>query len=547
MRLVREIKTAVSGHGHGCDCIACTEKYQVGEAAVDKTLVLRVAAAAVLVAAAWIMNASLPSASLLLAILSMLTAACDRFIRAVSACMRRAERQEDLLMFIAAIAAVAVGRPLEGAFGVILLQIGAVIQGHSRECARREIAELYPDGVTQHSSRAEAFIARFARIYTPIIMGIALVIAVIFPAVFHSTVRDGVYRALVLLVIACPCALTVCVPLTYFAGAGAMARHGVFVRETRTEAVLCRVSTAVFDQKSTLEGEGLRVVSVKSERMEAEVMLRIAAHACAYSDGVFARAVKAAYQDTIYIELIQSFWQEPERGITVEVDNVSIILGVLDFVRDHGVDPGEDAVPELSVYLAIDGKYAGRILLGRVPKSDAAASISALSWDKDRSVVMLSDESTSAAEKFARSAGIGRYYAECTPARKGEIVADLALRSGKNDALLYAGALPSDAACFAAADVGLSSMENAMQADMSAKEPGPSAVRRAIACAMRTRKILRQNVIGALAFKILVLGLDMLGVCPLWLAVFSDAGVTLAATLNAMRALRAPAEIVSAE
>lgn len=379
---------------------------------------------------------------------------------------------------------------------------------------------------------------RFSRFYTPSILVIAVVIAVIIPIFLHTTVREGIYRALILLVIACPCALITAISLTYLAGIGCAAEQGITVCITRAMDDLGSVATVVFDQKASLEGEDLRVISVKSDRMDADMLLRIAAHACAYSDGKYAESIKAAYHDTIYIELIQSFTQEPGRGITVEVDGVSIILGVEEFVREHGVEPGIDAVQEPSVYLAIDGTYAGRILLGPVAKPLTNAAVTALSWEKDRQIVMLSEEPAAVAEKFARLAGIVQYYAGCTAEAKADTVNDLRERGRKNTALLFAGDPKADPAAFAAADIGLTSADkDDGRTDVLVTESAPTAIVRATDTAKRTRSIVRQSVLGILVFKLMVLLFDMLGVCPLWLAVFADAGMALAATVCAMRAM----------
>lgn len=538
MGLFREIEKAASGHGHGCGCADCQEAYVASRPrGLDGALLWRIAAGAVLFAAAWVLSAPLPAASLLLAIASILCAGYDRFIRAVAGCIRERKIDEELLMAIVAVAACAIGRAVEAAAGMLLVQLAALVRGLAAERVRRSLSVLAEDGcsrLTEDASREEEFITHFARFYTPIILGLAAVMAVLFPTVLHQTVREGIYRALILMVIACPCAMILSVPLAYLAGIGGAAAQGVAVKSTGAMERLSRVGTCVFDQSAALEGGGLRVLSVRSDRMEADVLLRIAAHACAYSDGAYAEAIKAACRDTIYIELIQSFAQEPGRGITVEVDGVSIILGTEDFVREHDVDPGIDAVPETSAYLAIDGQYAGRILLGPTAKPGSAKAMEALTWDRDRRVVLLSEADAPAAEKFARLVGVGQYYARCTAEKKAETVTDLKNRLTKNSTLLYAGDARTDAACFALADVGLSVDGGT---DLHAPDGDPAAAVRALTAARHAHSVVMQNVIGILAFKALVLILDMAGVCPLWLAVFADTGVSLAAALNSLRAL----------
>jgi Cd2+/Zn2+-exporting ATPase len=456
-------------------------------------------------------------------------------------------------MSIVAVASVIIGEASEGASVMILYQLGELFQGYAVAKVRHNIEGLMENRSPETNAvlsdvrsdkgekgKTEEFITHFAHIYTPVVLGIAVIIAIVSPLLLHTTVVEGIYRALVLMVIACPCAIVISVPLSYFAGIGGATRQGILFKSTCAMDAVSRTSAVVFDKTGALEDEGLRVVSVKSDRMDADVLLRIAAHACAYSDGMFAESVKAAYQGVIYIELIQSFQQEKDRGITVEVDGVQIILGREDFVREHGVDPGADATSELSAYLAINGEYAGRILFGSVAKPDVSGAVTVLSWDKDRQVAMITDDTPAATEKFARSVGIDQFYAQAGD--KVAIVRDIRNRQMKRGNLLFVGNAETDGACIQEADIGVSlnganSDEAIAAADVVIMDGSPSKVVTALEAAKRTRTIVWQNIIFALAFKVIILVLDMFGSCPLWLAVFADVGVALLAVLNSLRAL----------
>ena len=525
----------VSDHGHGCTCETCLAKYQAGPHALDRILIARLSAAAVLFFASWICLAPLRTVSLLLALASIFTAGYDRLLRTVSDLIRKREIGEDVLMLVSAVAAFSIGRWLEGALGMLLVQGSALLTCHIKEKTRRELEEAGVKPDSERRSRWEEFIACFVRVYTPIVLMIAALMAVALPLVLQTTVKTGVYRALLLMVIACPCVFALTVPLSFRAGLGAAAAQGIRVRSTWTEDALCWTETIVFDQAPTLEGEDLRVLSVKSECMDADTFLRIAAHACAYSDGDYARGIKAAYPGTIYIEFLQSFSQEPGRGITVEVENVPIVLGTEEFVREHGVDPGDDATTERSAYLGINGRYAGRLLLGHVAREGAAASVAALSWDKERELLLFSADPPATAEKFARSVGVAQFYADCTPKRRTELLWNISEERRHGSTLLYAGDPSTDPDCFDLADVGAAASG---KADLLADDPGPASIFCGIETARQVRRIVRQNVYGALGFKLVVLGLDLLGICPLWLAIFADAGVTLAAVCNTLRVLR---------
>lgn len=554
MGFLHEIKEAVSGHGHDCICDNCMEEHHHDQHGFDTVMVWRLIAAAVFFAGGMIAEDSHPTLSLVFSILAILSAGYDLFISAIARIFQKRLFDESLLMSIVAVASVIIGEASEGASVMILFQLGELFQGYAVAKVRHNIEGLMENRSPEASAvladvrsdkgkkgQTEEFITHFARIYTPVVLGIAIVLAVISPIFLHTTVVEGIYRALVLMVIACPCAIVISVPLTYFAGIGGATRQGILFKSTGAMDAVSRTSAVVFDKTGALEGEGLRVHSVRSEKMDEEVFLRIAAHACAYSDGIFAESIKAAYNGVIYIELIQSYQQEKDRGITVEVDGVKIVLGMEDFVKEHGVDPGEDRSSELCAYLAIDGRYAGRIVFESVAKPDAAGTVTVLSWDRDRQIAMITDDTPAAAEKFARQVGIEQYYSERQPTDKVAVVRDIRNRQMKRGNLLFVGNAETDDACIREADVGVSlhgaDSDAAIQAaDVVIMDGSPSKVVTALEAAKHTRAIVWQNIFFALAFKVVILVLDMFGTCPLWLAVFADVGVALLAVLNSLRA-----------
>ena len=554
MGLFHSISEALSGHGHDCTCEDCMEEHHAHDHGFDRVMVWRLAAAGVLFIAGLITESPLPSVSLILQILSILTAGYDVFLRAGANIVRKRLFDESLLMSIVAIASVIIGEASEGASVMLLYQLGELFQGYAVARVRHNIGELMEDrspeaGAVMDDVRAgrggrgrtEEFITHFARIYTPVVLGIAVVIALISPLLLHTTVIEGIYRALVLMVIACPCAIVISVPLSYFAGIGGATRQGILFKSTAAMDAAAHTSAVLFDKTGALDGGTLRVLSVKSEASAPEVLLRIAAHASAYSEGAHAEAVKAAYDGVIYIELIQSFVEDPGRGIAVEVDGTDILFGTGDFILERGIDPGADLLMEDCGYLSVGGRYAGRILFGSVAKPDAAGAVTVLSWERGRQIAMLTEDTVSAAEKFARSVGIEQYYAGCAGDEKLAIVRDIRSRQIKKGSLLFVGSAESDEACMHAADIGVSlngaSSDAAIRAaDVVVMDGSPSRVVTAIETARHTRSIVWQNIAFALAFKVIILVLDMLGACPLWLAVFADVGVALLAVLNSLRA-----------
>ena len=461
MGFIREIKEAVSGHGHDCTCDDCMAEHHHEHHGFDTVMVWRLVTSGVFFVGGLVAEGTVPWLSLVLDVLAILCAGYDVFIRAVANIIRRRLFDESLLMSVVAVASVIIGEASEGASVMILYQLGELFQGCAVAKVRQNIEGLMENRSPEANAvlaevrsdkgpkgRTEEFITHFARIYTPVVLGIAAAIAIVSPFALHTTVTEGVYRALVLMVIACPCAIVISVPLSYFAGIGGATRQGILFKNTCAMDDVSRARAVVFDKTGALEDEGLRVVSVKSEKLEADVFLRIAAHACAYAEGPYADAIKAAYKGVIYIELIQSFRQLPDRfGITVEVEGVSIVLGDHAFAAEHGADPGKDALDEENcVYLAINGQYAGRIVFGSVAKPDVSGTVTVLSWDKNREIAMLTEDSPAATEKFARQVGIGQFYPNCPPSEKVAVVREIQNRQIKRGKLIFVGPPPTASA-----------------------------------------------------------------------------------------------------
>lgn len=552
MGFFKNIKESISGHGHTCICDDCMEEHHHHHHGFDTVMVWRVAFAIVFFVAGGILERFSSGGALILRICSILCAGYDLFIGAVANIFRKHIFDECLLMSIVAIAAVIIGEASEGATVIILFQLGEMFQGYAVAKVRHNIEGLMENRSPEASAvladvrsdkgekgRTEEFITHFARIYTPVVLCIALVIAVISPAFLGTTIKEGIYRALVMMVIACPCAIVISVPLSYFAGIGGATRKGILFKSTNAVDAVAQASSVVFDKTGALQAEHMRVLSIKSDRMDADVFMRVAAHACAFADDVYSESIKAAYTGTIYIELIQSFQLEKDRGITVEVDDVKIVLGLEEFVREHGIDPGDDRVDEPCAYLAINGQYAGRIIFGSEAKPGVAEAVTVLSWD--RQVTMITDDSPAASEKFARQIGIDNFYTAGHPGEKVAVVRDIRNKQMKRGNLLFVGNAEMDDACIREADVGISlhgaDSDAAIEAaDVVIMDGSPAKVVTALQAAKHIRGIVWQNILFALLFKAIILILDMFGTCPLWLAVFADVGVTLLAVLNSLRA-----------
>ena len=555
MGFIREIKQAVAGHGHDCTCDSCMEEHHHEHHGFDTVMVWRLSAACVFFLGGVVVEGTLPLLALILNVLAILAAGYDVFIRAVANIFHKRLFDESLLMSIVAVASVVIRESSEGASVMILYQIGELFQGYAVAKVRQNIEGLMENRSPEASAvladvrsdkgrkgRTEEFISQFARIYTPVVMAIAIAIAVAAPLLLDISVTEGVYRALVLLVIACPCAIVISVPLSYFAGIGGATRQGILFKSASAMDGVARARAVVFDKTGALEGEGQRVVSIKSEKVDADVFLRVAAHALAYSDNEYAEAIKAAYKGVIYIELIQSYQpREDGFGVSAEVDGLRIVLGTADYLRENGVEPGADVLDEDCVYLAINEQYAGRIQFGRMAKPDVPGTVTVLSWDSNKRVAMLTDDTEAATEKFARQVGIDEYYPGCQPGDQVALVRDIQTNQISRGTLIFVGDADRSDACIREANVGVAlngaKSDAAIQAaDVVIMGSSPSKVVTAMDAAKHTRVIVWQNILFALAFKLVILVLDMFGTCPLWLAVFADVGVALLAVLNSLRA-----------
>ncbi len=555
MGFVREIKQAVAGHGHDCTCDECMQEHHHEHHGFDTVMVWRLVAACVFFVGGAVSEGTLPWLALALNILAILAAGYDVFIRAVANIFHKRLFDESLLMSIVAVASVVIQESSEGASVMILYQLGELFQGYAVAKVRQNIEGLMENRSPETNAvladvrsdrgqkgRTEEFITQFARIYTPVVLAIAVIIAVVSPLLLDITVTEGIYRSLVLLVIACPCAIVISVPLSYFAGIGGATRQGILFKSSSAMDSVSRARAVVFDKTGALEGEGQRIVSIKSEKIDADVFLRLAAHACAYSDDPYAEAIKAAYKGVIYIELIQSYQPRTDGfGICVEVEGGRIVLGPLDFVQEHGVDPGADVLDEDCVYLSINGEYAGRMTFGRVAKPDVPGTVTVLSWDSNKRVAMLTSDAQSATEKFARQVGIDEFYPNCPPSEQVALVKDIQTNQISHGTLIFVGDADMSDECIRAANVGVAlngaRSDAAIQAaDVVIMGSSPSKVVTAMDAAKHTRAIAWQNILFALAFKAIILVLDMFGTCPLWLAVFADVGVALLAVFNSLRA-----------
>ena len=420
--------------------------------------------------------------------------------------------------------------------GVITVQT----QSAYGESTAAKILELVENAADQ-KARVESFITRFAHWYTPCVVIGAALLAVIPPLFFSQPWGTWVERALVFLVVSCPCALVVSVPLTFFGGIGGASRCGILVKGAGYMETLAKAKTVVFDKTGTLTKGSFTVTHIVPAAGTEDDLLATAAAAESFSHHPIAQSVVAAYGKPIEKE-IEDAKDHTGRGIEAVIDGRHIYAGNERLMKEIGVSCAAVAEVGTVIHMAADNDYLGYLVIADTPKPDSAEAIRTLKAEGVEKTVMLTGDKTAVAQAVAGELGLDEYRAELLPADKVTAVEEL-LQTGSP--LVFVGDGINDAPVLARADVGvamgaLGSDAAIEAADIVLMDDAPSKLALAVRLSRRTMKIVWQNVIFALAVKALVLVLGATGDANMWIAVFADVGVLVLAILNAMRALLVP-------
>ena len=390
----------------------------------------------------------------------------------------------------------------------------------------------------ERKSQSETFITRFARIYTPIVVFLALALAVI-PTLFGGSFATWLYRALMFLVVSCPCALVISVPLTFFGGIGGASRQGILIKGANYMDVLSKVDTVVFDKTGTLTHGQFAVEAVHPDTCDEHQLLHLAAHVEHFSTHPIGAALRDAFPDEATDGCQVSDVEEiAGHGIRARVGDQIVCVGNTKMMDAIGAKWHDCHHVGTIIHVAIDGQYAGHIVINDQIKSDSAEAIASLKALGITRTVMLTGDRKEVADHVAQTLQLSEYHAELLPADKVKYIESLELRTA------FVGDGINDAPVLARADVGvamggLGSDAAIEAADVVVMDDKPSKIALAIRIARRTLKIARQNVAFAIGVKVAVLILATFGFATMWLAVFADVGVTVLAVLNAMRALKA--------
>ena len=405
------------------------------------------------------------------------------------------------------------------------------------------------ENASSRKSRSEAFITRFARVYTPAVCIAALALALLPPLVRMGALGlaplwgDWIYRALTFLVISCPCALVISIPLSFFAGIGGASKAGVLVKGSNYLEILSQTDYVVFDKTGTLTQGVFEVAGIHHAAMDQDRLLEYAALAESASSHPISKSLQKAYGQELDRSRVGQVEERSGAGVVAEVDGKSVAAGNDKLMNQLGVAFQESDEPGTVVHISVDGVYAGQILIADRIKPGAAEAIAQLRSAGVRRMVMLTGDHRSVAEKVAKELGIDEYYSELLPADKVTKVEELlAERSNDRDKLAFVGDGINDAPVLSRADIGIAmgamGSDAAIEAaDVVLMDDDPRKIAKAIKISRKCLRIVYQNTWFAIGVKLGCLLLGALGIANMWLAIFADVGVMVLAVLNAIRAL----------
>ncbi len=430
------------------------------------------------------------------------------------------------------------------------------------------------ENAAERKSRSESFITKFAKVYTPIVVGLAVLLAIV-PSLLTGEWATWIYRALMFLVVSCPCALVISVPLTFFGGIGGASRKGILVKGANFLDTLSRVKTVVFDKTGTLTEGVFEVTAVHPELIDEKELLHLAAHVERHSTHPIAAALRLAYPDEQDDCSVTDIRETAGHGVTATVNGKRVAVGNEKLMGLEGSASHPCELKGTVIHVSIDGVYAGHIVISDRVKADAAEAVAALHRAGVRRTVMLTGDEADIAAAVAAAVGVDTFHAGLLPADKvahvEALLGDRSLslsedrslslskgrstgagqparhsrpdRESPDGAVAFVGDGINDAPVLARADLGIAmgalGSDAAIEAaDVVLMDDKPSKVAEAVRIARRTLRIARENMLFAIGVKVLVLLLAAFGLATLWMAVFADVGVTVLAVLNAMRALK---------
>ncbi|WP_244897274.1 heavy metal translocating P-type ATPase [Anaerococcus hydrogenalis] len=399
------------------------------------------------------------------------------------------------------------------------------------------------ENASSKKSNSEQFITKFARYYTPVVVIIAVFLAIIPPLVIDgATFSDWIYRALAFLVVSCPCALVISIPLSFFGGIGGASKKGVLVKGSNYLEALAETEIVVFDKTGTLTKGVFNVQEIHPEGVSKEELLELTAHAESYSNHPISLSLKRAYSKEIDNGRISDVEEISGHGVIATVDGKKVMAGNIKLMKMMDIPYFKGELIGTIVHVAVNNKYIGYIVIADEVKEDSAQAIKELKAANIKQTVMLTGDNKSIGSKVAKELGLDKVYAELLPADKVEKLEELFSQKSKKGKLAFVGDGINDAPVLARADIGIAmgglGSDAAIEAaDVVIMTDEPSKIATAMKISKKTLKIAHQNIVFAIGIKIIVLILSAFGIATMWAAIFADVGVTIIAVLNAFRAL----------
>ena len=405
-----------------------------------------------------------------------------------------------------------------------------------------KILDLVENASSKKSS-SEQFITKFAKYYTPVVVIIAVFLAIIPPLVIDgATFSDWIYRALAFLVVSCPCALVISIPLSFFGGIGGASKKGVLVKGSNYLEALAETEIVVFDKTGTLTKGVFNVQEIHPEGVSKEELLELTAHAESYSNHPISLSLKRAYSKEIDNGRISDVEEISGHGVIATVDGKKVMAGNIKLMKMMDIPYFKGELIGTIVHVAVNNKYIGYIVIADEVKEDSAQAIKELKAANIKQTVMLTGDNKSIGSKVAKELGLDKVYAELLPADKVEKLEELFSQKSKKGKLAFVGDGINDAPVLTRADIGIAmgglGSDAAIEAaDVVIMTDEPSKIATAMKISKKTLKIAHQNIVFAIGIKIIVLILSAFGIATMWAAIFADVGVTIIAVLNAFRAL----------
>ncbi len=399
-------------------------------------------------------------------------------------------------------------------------------------------------------AKSENFITKFAKYYTPIVVGAAVLLAVLPPLIrqfglgIDPNWTDWIYRALTFLVISCPCAIVISIPLSFFGGIGGASNQGILIKGSNYMETLSKVKDVVFDKTGTITRGNFEVTGVHHNTMEEEALFELASHAESFSSHPISKSIQRAYGKDIDPNRVTDVEELSGKGIVAKVDDKTVAVGNMKLMRALNIPEAEECSSiGTIVHIAVDGSYAGHMVISDELKPHAKEAIAELKRLGIQKTYMLTGDSKSVAEAVAKEVGVSEVRSELLPDQKVEIVESILEKSGEKETVAFVGDGINDAPVLSRADVGIAmgglGSDAAIEAaDVVLMDDDPLKISKAIRIAQKCLRIVKENIIFALGVKGICLILGALGIANMWVAIFADVGVMILCVLNAMRCLR---------